>query len=120
MIWSIAISSPGQIDFEDFASRLKQEFKLAGIKKIRAVQIDLFDAIVDPESVEKSDANLGLLIDRLVAAGVNTVFLQGFCDRDGSGNIGSLYYRNATLPVISDSLGHVTNRIRIRGMQVYI
>ena len=108
-----------QIDFEDFASRLKQEFKLAGIKKIRAVQIDL-DAIVDPDSSERSDANLGLLIERLVATGVNTVFLQGFCDRDGSGNIGSLYYRNATLPVISDFLGHVTNRIRIRGMEVYI
>lgn len=108
-----------QIEFEDFASRLKQEFKCAGRKKIRAVQIDL-DSIVDPDSYEQSDKNLGLLIDRLVAGGVNTVYLQGFCDRDGSGNIGSLYYYNRTLPVVSDFLGHVTNRIRIRGMEVYI
>ncbi len=108
-----------QMELEDFASKMKEQFSHLERKRIRAVQIDL-DAIVDPDSYERSDANLGLLIERLVAAGVNTVFLQGFCDREGSGNIGSLYYRNATLPVISDFLGHVTNRIRIRGMEVYI
>jgi biofilm PGA synthesis lipoprotein PgaB len=108
-----------QMELEDFASKMKEQFSHVERKRIRAVQIDL-DAIVDPASYERSDANLGLLIERLVAAGVNTVFLQGFCDREGSGNIGSLYYRNATLPAISDFLGHVTNRIRIQGMEVYI
>jgi biofilm PGA synthesis lipoprotein PgaB len=108
-----------QIECEDFVSRMKEQFNYLERKKIRAVQIDL-DAIVNPDSYERSDANLGLLIERLVAAGVNTVFLQGFCDRDGSGNIASLYYYNRTLPVVLDFLGHVTNRIRIRGMEVYI
>ena len=52
--------------------------------------------------------------------GVNTVFIQGFCDRDGSGNIHSLYFQNGTLPVGMDFLSHVTNRIRIRGMEVFV
>jgi biofilm PGA synthesis lipoprotein PgaB len=87
--------------------------------RIRAVQIDL-DAIVNKNSFEESDRNLGLLIDRLVAMGVNTIFLQGFCDVEGTGNIRSLYFRNSVLPVEMDFLGHAVNRIQLREIKVFV
>lgn len=86
--------------------------------RIRAVQVDL-DAIVNRNSLEESDRNLGLLIERLVALGVNTVFLQGFCDTEGTGNVRSLYFRNSVLPVEMDFLGHAVNRIQLREIKVY-
>lgn len=87
--------------------------------RIRAVQVDL-DAIVNKNSFEESDRNLGLLIDRLVAMGVNTIFLQGFCDVEGTGNIRSLYFRNSVLPVEMDFLGHAVNRIQLRQIKVFV
>jgi biofilm PGA synthesis lipoprotein PgaB len=52
----------------------KPEGKKEGI---RAVQVDL-DLIVATDSPEKTDENLGKLIERLVEMKVNTVFLQAF------------------------------------------
>jgi biofilm PGA synthesis lipoprotein PgaB len=86
---------------------------------IRGVQIDL-DKIVVKGSHEESDRNLGLLIERLVKLGVNTVFIQGFCDSEGSGNIRSLYFANSVLPVEMDFLSHAVNRLRAREMKVLV
>jgi len=86
---------------------------------IRAVQVDL-DKIVVKGSHEESDRNLGLLIERLLKMGVNTVFLQGFCDSEGSGNIRSLYFANSVLPVEMDFLSHAVNRLRAREMRVLV
>ena len=86
---------------------------------IRAVQLDL-DLIVNPQSYEESDHNLGLLIERLLKLGVNTVFLQGFCDKEGTGNIKSLYFSNQVLPVEMDFLSHAVNRIRAREIKVFV
>jgi len=87
-------------------------------ESIRAVQVDL-DLIVNPHSYEESDGNLGLLIERLLRLGVNTVFLQAFCDREGTGNIRSVYFANQILPVEMDFFGHAVHQIAIRGIQVY-
>ncbi len=100
--------------FQDTLKRgLREEYRM------RAVQVDL-DLIVRKGDYEESDRNLGRLIDRLVALGVNTVFLQGFCDSSGTGNVKSLYFMNSTLPVEMDFLGHAANRIRSREMKVFI
>ena len=85
---------------------------------MRAVQVDL-DLIVDPDSAEKTDENLGKLIDRLAEMQVNTVFLQAFSDPEGTGNIKSVYFHNSLLPVRSDIFGWASHQIRIRGMSVY-
>ena len=85
---------------------------------IRAAQVDL-DLIYDPASARQTDANLGRLIDRLVAMKVNTVFLQAFADPDGSGNIKSVYFANRVLPVRADIFGHAVHQMIIRGMDVY-
>ena len=87
--------------------------------RIRGVQVDL-DMIVNKNSVEESDKNLGLLLDRLVKLGVNTVFLQGFCDVGATGNVKALYFANSVLPVEMDFLSHAVNRIRSREMKVFV
>jgi len=87
--------------------------------RIRGVQVDL-DLIVNKISAEESDKNLGLLLDRLVRMGVNTVFLQGFCDVGATGNVKSLYFANSVLPVEMDFLSHAVNRIRSREMKVFV
>lgn len=105
------------MQYDVFADKVEESFYYP--EKIRAVQLDL-DLIIDPDSYEQSDHNLGLVIERLVASGVNTVILQAFCDRDATGNIASVYFANDTLPVMEDFLSHAVNRIRIREMQVYV
>lgn len=84
----------------------------------RAVQVDL-DLIYDPESYEKTDKNLGKLIDRLVEMKVNTVFLQAFADPEGTGNIESVYFHNRVLPVRADIFSHAAHQMIIRDMYVY-
>jgi len=86
---------------------------------IRGVQVDL-DKIVVKGSHEESDRNLGLLIERLVKLGVNTVYIQGFCDIEGTGNVRSLYFANSVLPVEMDFLSHAVNRLRAREMKVLV
>jgi biofilm PGA synthesis lipoprotein PgaB len=85
---------------------------------LRAVQIDL-DKVVVPGDYEASNQNLGKCIDRLVKLGVNTVFIQGFCDVEGTGNVSSLYFANSVLPVKMDFLNHAVNRIKSREISVY-
>jgi biofilm PGA synthesis lipoprotein PgaB len=99
----------------------KEDLKkgLVDLTPIRGVQIDL-DKIVDPQSYERSDANLGRCLERLSGLGVNTVIVQAFCDRKGTGNVRSLYFRNSVLPVEMDFLSHAVNRIKSRGMQAYV
>ena len=87
-------------------------------KIIRAAQVDL-DLIYDPNSYERTDENLGKLIDRLVEMKVNTVFLQAFADPEGTGNIKSVYFYNKVLPVKADIFSHAVHQIIIRDMHVY-
>lgn len=89
-----------------------------GKQPIRAVQVDL-DMIYDPTSYDKTDENLGKLIDRLVAMKVNTVFLQAFADPEGTGNIKSVYFHNRVLPVRADIFSHAVHQMIIRDMSVY-
>jgi poly-beta-1,6-N-acetyl-D-glucosamine N-deacetylase len=101
----------------EFKQDLKRGFE--NKTPIRAVQIDL-DKIIEPGSYEESNQNLGKCLERLVSLGVNTVFIQGFCDISGTGTPNSLYFANSVLPVKMDFLGHAVNRIRSRGMQCYV
>ncbi|MGQ9688608.1 MAG: poly-beta-1,6-N-acetyl-D-glucosamine N-deacetylase PgaB [Desulfobaccales bacterium] len=86
---------------------------------LRAAQVDL-DLIVNPQSYADSDHNLGLLIERLLKLGVNTVFLQAYCDKEGTGNVKSVFFPNRLLPVELDFLSHAVNRLRVRGIKVFV
>mgnify|MGYP000249452159 FL=1 len=59
-------------------------------KRLRAAQIDI-DALYDslPEQFER---NIDAAIDKMLANGFNTVFLQAFSDNDGDGNVDSVYF----------------------------
>jgi biofilm PGA synthesis lipoprotein PgaB len=109
------------IDQRDWVGSFKDSLArgLRDNTRIRGVQIDL-DLIVNSSSYSESDRNLGQLIERLVKLGVNTVFLQGFCDKDGSGNVKSLYFANSVLPVEIDFLSHAVNRIQAQGIKVFV
>lgn len=85
---------------------------------IRAMQVDL-DLIYDPASPEQTDRNLGLLIERILSLGVNTVFLQAFQDLSGDGNIQRVYFHNRVLPVAADIFSHAVHQMAIRGISVY-
>lgn len=100
---------------EHFISMLKDP--LGDKPMIRAMQVDL-DLIYDPD-MDQMDRNLGKLIDRLVAMGVNTVFLQAFADPEGTGNIESVYFQNSVLPVRADFFSHAVHQMAIRSMRVY-
>jgi poly-beta-1,6-N-acetyl-D-glucosamine N-deacetylase len=101
----------------EFKEDLRRRFESK--TPIRAVQLDL-DKIVEPGSYEESNQNLGKCLERLLSLGVNTVFLQGFCDISGTGTVNSLYFANSVLPVKMDFLSHAVNRIRSRGMKCYV
>ncbi len=105
------------LGIRDFILALRNGF--AEKPKMRAAQIDL-DLIVNPHSYEESDRNLGFLIERLVSLGVNTVFLQGFSDIEGTGNIRAVYFPNRVLPVKIDFLSHAVHQIRIRGIKTFV
>ncbi|MEJ2672933.1 MAG: poly-beta-1,6-N-acetyl-D-glucosamine N-deacetylase PgaB [Deltaproteobacteria bacterium] len=102
---------------QQFLDNLKHDFR--DRTPIRAAQLDL-DLIVNPRSYAESDHNLGLLIERLLKLGVNTVFLQAYCDKEGNGNIKSLYFPNRVLPVEMDFLSHAVNRIKAREIKVFV
>ncbi|MFI9654940.1 poly-beta-1,6-N-acetyl-D-glucosamine N-deacetylase PgaB [Guyparkeria sp. GHLCS8-2] len=84
----------------------------------RAVHVDL-DYVYDPDP-EQTNANLGMLLDRIKAMQVRTVYLQAFADPDGDGNAAELYFPNRHLPMRADLFNRVAWQLRTRaGVRVY-
>lgn len=94
--------------------KFAQLVNTVGKAPIKAAQMDL-DIIYDPDSAEQTEENLNLAIDRLLASGVNTVYLQAFSDEDGSGNIESVYFYTTAAPVKADLFSHTVARLRAEG-----
>ena len=78
----------------------------------KVMHVDL-DAIHDPKPAQ-TERNLSLLLARINAMGVNTVYLQAFADPDGDGVADALYFPNRVLPVRDDLFNHVAWEIRTR------
>lgn len=78
--------------------------------KVMHVDLDNIDD-PDPAQVER---NLRLLLDRIRAMGVNTVYLQAFADPDGNGAADAVYFPTRQLPVKRDLFSHVAWQIRTR------
>lgn len=78
----------------------------------KIMHIDL-DNIYDLDPAEQ-EHNLGRLLDRIVAMGVNTVYLQAFADPDGNGAADALYFPNRHLPLRADLFNRVAWQIRTR------
>jgi len=78
----------------------------------KIMHVDL-DYVYDPDPAQQ-EKNLGHLLDRIVAMGVNTVYLQAFADPKASGAAESVYFPNRYLPVRADLFNRVAWQIRTR------
>ncbi len=84
----------------------------------RVLHVDL-DYVFDEDPVQQED-NLGLLLERVLDLGVNTVYLQAFADPDGDGVADALYFPNRHLPMRADLFNRVAWQLRTRtGVTVY-
>lgn len=88
------------------------------VNPMRIMHVDL-DYIYDADPVQQ-EKNLGLLLDRVKAAGVRAVFLQAYADDDASGVARRLYFPNRHLPVKADLFNRVSWQISTRtGARVF-
>ncbi len=84
----------------------------------RAMHIDL-DYVYDPDPVQQ-ERNLSVLLERVLAVGPRSVFLQAFADPDGDGAADAMYFPNRHLPMRADLFNRVAWQLRTRtGVQVY-
>ena len=78
----------------------------------KVMHVDL-DNINDPDPAQV-ERNLKLLLQRIRAMGVNTVYLQAYADPDGNGAADALYFPSTVLPLKRDLFSHVAWEIRTR------
>ncbi len=78
----------------------------------KVMHVDL-DYIYDPDP-KQTEVNLGHLLDRIVAMGVNTVYLQAFADPDANGAADSVYFPNRHVPMRADLFNRVAWQISTR------
>jgi biofilm PGA synthesis lipoprotein PgaB len=78
----------------------------------KIMHLDL-DYIYDPDPVQQ-EKNLGHWLDRIVAMGVNTVYLQAFSDPDANGAADAVYFPNRHLPMRADLFNRVAWQIETR------
>ena len=79
----------------------------------RVMHVDL-DYVYDKDPVQQ-EKNLGTLIERVLASGVTTVYLQAFADDDATGVAKSVYFNNSYMPVKADIFGRVSWQLKTRG-----
>lgn len=78
----------------------------------KAAHIDL-DYIYD-EDPQQREKNLGALLDRINNLGINTVYLQAFCDPDANGSADFVYFPNRHVPMRADFFNRVSWQIKTR------
>ena len=85
---------------------------------IRVVHLDL-DYLFDEDKAQQKK-NLDMLLDRIKAMKINTVYLQAFADPDGDGAADALYFPNRHMAVREDLFNRVAWQLRTRcGVDVY-
>ncbi|MBN1870745.1 MAG: poly-beta-1,6-N-acetyl-D-glucosamine N-deacetylase PgaB [Candidatus Omnitrophica bacterium] len=93
---------------------LLKDLKLVpnGYSQERIVQADL-DMIYDPDP-DQTERNLSAFLDRVKDMRVTSVYLQAFCDIEGTGNIREVYFPNRVLPVKQDLFSRVAHQLKSR------
>lgn len=82
------------------------------VGKIRAAHVDL-DYVYDPDPAQQ-EANIGRLLDRILALKISHVFLQAFADPDADGAAQSVYFPNRYLPMRADLFNRVAWQLKTR------
>ncbi|MDE0837595.1 MAG: poly-beta-1,6-N-acetyl-D-glucosamine N-deacetylase PgaB [Kiritimatiellae bacterium] len=80
--------------------------------------VDL-DAIATGDR-ERTRDNINALLERVKAENPGAVYLKGYHDPDGIGNVASVYFPNSLLPVKEDILGHIASVLKDAGYKVHI
>ena len=78
----------------------------------KIMHVDL-DYLYDPDPAQE-EKNIGLLLDRIQAMKVNTVYLQAFSDPDADGSADMVYFPNRYLPMRADLFNRVAWQIQSR------
>ena len=78
----------------------------------KIMHVDL-DYVYDPDPAQQ-EKNLGHLLDRIAAMGVNAVYLQAFSDPDGNGSADAVYFPCRHVPMRADLLNRAAWQIRTR------
>lgn len=78
----------------------------------KIMHVDL-DYIYDPDEAQQ-EKNLGLLLDRIRAMHITTVYLQAFSDPDANGSADMVYFPNRYLPMRADLFNRVAWQIQSR------
>jgi biofilm PGA synthesis lipoprotein PgaB len=102
----MSVANPGVERFADLFTGYRAN------PPVRAAQVDL-DYVYDPDP-DRQEANLSLLLDRVKAMGINTVFLQAFADPDGNGAAEAVYFPNRHLPMRADLFNRAAWQLRTR------
>ena len=106
---------PAHTQLPDFIALLQQPRTPA---PIRVAHVDL-DSIYDPDYGQQ-EKNLGVLLDRIKAMEINTVYLQAFADPDGDGTADALYFPNRHLPMRADLFSRAAWQLQTRAnVRVY-
>lgn len=110
----LIVDDPNPVDIEERISQVLNP--TPSIE--RAVQVDL-DYVYDPNPNQR-EKNLSLLLDRIKAMHISTVYLQAFADPDGDGIATSLYFPNRYLPMRADLFNRVAWQLKTRAqVKVY-
>ncbi len=109
VLLSPELSSPAALE-QELLVRRADLGDTSRAAKVMHVDLDNIDD-PDPAQVER---NLQLLLQRIRAMGVNTVYLQAYADPDGNGAADAVYFPNRFLPVKRDLFSHVAWEIRTR------
>ncbi len=82
------------------------------LRPLKVMHVDL-DYIYDADEKQQEE-NLGRLLERINAMGVNTVYLQAFADPDANGAADAVYFPNRHLPMRADLFNRVAWQIQSR------
>lgn len=84
----------------------------------RVMHVDL-DAVYDADPIQQY-RNVSALLDRVLAMGINVVYLQAYADPDGNGTADALYFPNRHLPMRADLFNYISWQLATRcAVQVY-
>jgi poly-beta-1,6-N-acetyl-D-glucosamine N-deacetylase len=112
----IMVESGQTIELLDREIQLRNRSVIDDGHPAKVMHIDL-DYIYDADPAIQED-NLGRLLERIVAIGVNTVYLQAYADPDGNGAAEAVYFPNRHLPMRADLLNRVAWQIQTRAPRV--
>lgn len=112
----VLVESSQTIEMLDRQIQLRNHAVIDDGRPAKIMHIDL-DYIYDADPVQQED-NLSRLLERVVAMGVNTIYLQAYADPDGNGAADAVYFPNRHLPMRADLFNRVAWQISTRAPRV--